>query len=208
MKMPMTLGMEMPITLGEYIQAINERHGGDDMNCNEECCNDTCSQYNSYYNEEDEEVQEVQIGTFRGYDGSTYVAVPETHYGDCTGCDAHYDNGRSEEVCFALGQHQCFESRVIWKKIETKPVGTDPLQGYDSVHKPKHYMLLQDKGVEVRDVCKAMAQRLQAKNYPAMLISDYIQALQYMLRFDQKGAAKQDLEKCKWYLDKLLEELS
>ena len=180
------------------------------MNCNNECRDDTCSQYNSYYNEEDEDesVPEVQIGTFRQYNGEVFVAVPEGPNSDCKGCDAHRDECKSDVVCHFIGQNQCFESRIIWKKIETKPVGTDPQKDYDSVHKPKHYMLMQDKGVEVRDVCKVMAKRLQAKNYPAMFISDYIQALQYMLRFDQKDAAKQDLEKCKWYLDKLLEELS
>lgn len=71
---------------------------------------------------------------------------------------------------------------------------------YDIVSKPKHYMLL--PGVEVRDVCKAMADRMQDK-YSAFFISDYIQFLQYVLRFDQKNGVE-DLEKAKWYLNKLI----
>lgn len=83
-----------------------------------------------------------------------------------------------------------------------KELGTSPEVGvkYDIVSKPKHYMLL--PGVEVRDVCKAMADRMQDK-YSAFFISDYIQFLQYVLRFDQKNGVE-DLEKAKWYLDKLI----
>ena len=84
----------------------------------------------------------------------------------------------------------------------SKQLGTNPEVGvkYDIVSKPKHYMLL--PGVEVRDVCKAMADRMQDK-YSAFFISDYIQFLQYVLRFDQKNGVE-DLEKAKWYLDKLI----
>ena len=80
------------------------------------------------------------------------------------------------------------------------PVRQNPEQ-FDIINKPKHYMLVE--GVEVRDVCKALAERMQDK-YSAFFISDYIQFLQYVLRFDQKNGIE-DLKKAKWYLEKLLE---
>lgn len=76
-----------------------------------------------------------------------------------------------------------------------------PPEQFDIINKPKHYMLVD--GVEVRDICKALAERMQDK-YSAFFISDYIQFLQYVLRFDQKNGIE-DLKKAKWYLEKLLE---
>lgn len=73
---------------------------------------------------------------------------------------------------------------------------------FDIISKPKHYMLV--PGVEVRDICKALAERMQDK-YPAFFISDYVQFLQYVLRFDQKNGIE-DLKKAKWYLEKLINE--
>lgn len=77
-------------------------------------------------------------------------------------------------------------------------------EGKDIVNKPKHYMLFPEKSVEVRDLMKVLANRLESK-YTAMFISDYIQMMQYVLRFDQKNGIE-DLEKAKWYLDKLIKE--
>lgn len=72
---------------------------------------------------------------------------------------------------------------------------------FDIISKPKHYMLVE--GVEVRDVCRALSDRMQDR-YSAFFISDYIQFLQYVLRFDQKNGAE-DLKKAKWYLEKLID---
>lgn len=78
----------------------------------------------------------------------------------------------------------------------------------DIVNKPKHYQLVMkdDEIVEVREICEALASRLSSNGYSGMFISDYIQMLQYVLRFDEKNG-KEDLDKAKWYLDKLLESL-
>jgi hypothetical protein len=73
---------------------------------------------------------------------------------------------------------------------------------YNVITKPKHYMLLPN--VEVRDVCKVLAERMEEKGYKAFFISDYIQFLQYVLRFDQKNGIE-DLKKAKWYLEKLID---
>lgn len=73
---------------------------------------------------------------------------------------------------------------------------------YDLVSKPKHYMLFEDKDIEVRDLMTILASRLEGK-YKAMFISDYIQAMQYLLRFDLKNG-EEDVAKAKWYLEKML----
>ena len=73
---------------------------------------------------------------------------------------------------------------------------------YDNISKPKHYMLLPN--IEVRDVCRVLAERMEEKGYKSFFISDYVQFLQYVLRFDQKNGIE-DLKKAKWYLEKLIE---
>lgn len=77
-------------------------------------------------------------------------------------------------------------------------------QTNSNVDKPKHYQIL--PGYEVRDICKVMADKLQAKGYSGFFISDYVQMLQYVLRFQDKNG-KEDLEKTSWYLNKMLEQL-
>lgn len=89
-------------------------------------------------------------------------------------------------------------SGCCFKKEST----ANEVEEFDIVSKPKHYMLV--PGIEVRDICKALAERMQDK-YPAFFISDYIQFLQYVLRFDQKNGIE-DLKKAQWYLEKLINE--
>lgn len=92
------------------------------------------------------------------------------------------------------GQHKFY--------VDGKEVCPD---NYDIVNKPKHYILDEAKGIEVRDVCAAVANRMQESGkYSGMFISDYVQALQYILRFDLKNGI-QDLEKAGFYLNKMIE---
>lgn len=73
------------------------------------------------------------------------------------------------------------------------------------VNSPKHYQIL--PGIQVRDVANTIADRLGKAGYTGGFISDYVQMLQYLLRFDQKGSDLQDLEKAKKYLDWLIADL-
>jgi len=73
---------------------------------------------------------------------------------------------------------------------------------FDAVNKPKHYMLFEDLGIEVRDVLAKLAGKLP-KNYPPMSTADYIQMMQYGMRFMEKNGVE-DLKKMRWYLDKLI----
>lgn len=75
----------------------------------------------------------------------------------------------------------------------------------DMVKQPSHYML--KPGLEVRDVIELLVGKIYcAENYPPqpMVVADYVQMMQYLMRFMEKNG-KQDLEKAKWYLDKLIE---
>ena len=77
---------------------------------------------------------------------------------------------------------------------------------YNSVSKPKHYMLFEKKGIEVRDVIEKLTEKfeLSSMGHSYMFAADYVQMMQYLMRFMDKNG-KEDLEKARWYLDKLIE---
>lgn len=77
------------------------------------------------------------------------------------------------------------------------------LDKYNVVEKPKHYMLFEEEGIEVRDVLKKLASKLSA--FSPMFIADYVQMMQYGMRFMDKNGLE-DLQKQRWYLDKMIEE--
>ena len=93
---------------------------------------------------------------------------------------------------------------------------------YDIVSKPKHYMLFDEmevkerafegQGVEVRDVIEKLVLKVQGQSLQtvphytkeaALFESDYVQLMQYLMRFMDKNG-KEDLEKARWYLDKMI----
>ena len=74
---------------------------------------------------------------------------------------------------------------------------------HDPVVKPKHYMLFEEEGIEVRDVIKKLVSKLHA--FRPMFIADYVQMMQYGMRFMDKNGLE-DLKKQRWYLDKMIEE--
>jgi len=84
---------------------------------------------------------------------------------------------------------------------------------HDPVEKPKHYMLFDadyvnataylKEGIEVRDVIERLVGKLP-KNAKPMYIADYVQMMQYLMRFMDKNGVE-DLKKARWYLDKLID---
>jgi hypothetical protein len=100
---------------------------------------------------------------------------------------------------FYAGVHQ------LWPKFESN---------YDTVNKPKHYMLFDQgdvtgyayamKGIEVRDVIEKLVDKLPPMQ--GMTVSDYVQMMQYLMRFMDKNGVE-DLEKARWYLDKIIQSL-
>ena len=101
--------------------------------------------------------------------------------------------------------------------------GLNGTMAYDIVSKPKHYMLFDEmevkerafegQGVEVRDVIEKLVLKVQGQSLQtvphytkeaALFESDYVQLMQYLMRFMDKNG-KEDLEKARWYLDKMIE---
>jgi hypothetical protein len=88
--------------------------------------------------------------------------------------------------------------------------GLNGTASYDVISKPKHYMLFEDQGIEVRDVIEKLIKKLYSspwKNSPdnaALFESDYVQLMQYLMRFMDKNGVE-DLKKARWYLDKMIE---
>ena len=85
--------------------------------------------------------------------------------------------------------------------------GFNGTAAYDIVSKPKHYMLFEDKGIEVRHVIEKLVDKCYsdglATQGSSLFISDYVQLMQYLMRFMDKNG-KEDLEKARWYLDKMI----
>lgn len=112
-----------------------------------------------------------------------------------------------------------------WKLYESQPVDGFPseaeeehfkaldakLNQYDVVEKPKHYMLFEEEGIEVRDVIEKLVAKFGNRgfevNYPlgaTLFESDYVQLMQYLMRFMDKNGVE-DLKKARWYLDKMIQ---
>lgn len=107
--------------------------------------------------------------------------------------------------CFSEGTDD--DPYPLWQPIK---VVANPVDKYDIVHKPKHYMLFEEQGIEVRDVIEKLV--LKVKEAPLMpwyrenslFESDYVQMMQYLMRFMDKNGLE-DLKKANWYLNKLIE---
>jgi hypothetical protein len=94
------------------------------------------------------------------------------------------------------------------KEIEEWQSGLNGTTSYDVISKPKHYMLFDDKGIEVRDVIEKLVDKCYsdglATQGSSLFISDYVQLMQYLMRFMDKNGVE-DLKKARWYLDKMIE---
>jgi hypothetical protein len=81
-------------------------------------------------------------------------------------------------------------------------------EDYNVISKPKHYMLFEDKGIEVRDVIEKLVEKMDGGGigglgYEPMVYADYVQLMQYLMRFMDKNGVE-DLKKARWYLDKMI----
>lgn len=86
------------------------------------------------------------------------------------------------------------------------------LDKYNVVDKPKHYMLFEDQGIEVRDVIEKLVWKIKmstGRQVPdwemtPMFDADYTQMMQYLMRFMDKNGVE-DLKKARWYLNQLID---
>jgi len=86
--------------------------------------------------------------------------------------------------------------------------GLNGTASYDVISKPKHYMLFEKEGIEVRDVIEKLVDKCYSDGLAtqgcSLFISDYVQLMQYLMRFMDKNGVE-DLKKARWYLDKMIE---
>ena len=146
---------------------------------------------------------------------------------DCNGCFYQEVDPRDGPCnsCFATAK---YVHRDVFKDVSDSPVFKqtgklsfefDPVKGlrktfgkqdYDTVNRPRHYMLFEEEGIEVRDVIEKLVGKLEDADktpmrYDAPLFtSDYVQMMQYLMRFMDKNGVE-DLRKASWYLDKMID---
>lgn len=141
----------------------------------------------------------------------------------CENClyEYHDDNQEPCSFCITSEKHDGYSmshftpkkdlNQVLREKLgkDNGRILHDPFldeQPEDVIKKPSHYML-GTSGLEVRGVLELLVGKIhEADTHPneALFISDYVQMMQYLMRFMDKNG-KQDLEKARWYLDKLIE---
>ena len=148
------------------------------------------------------------------YDEDDFILVPTIVDGKCQGCyfdsigDCFPDNFppcRSKIYVLKEEQYNCPVDMPILESKEKVNIPDNPSIQHDPVNKPNHYMLFPEKDIEVRDLMKVLAGQLD-EEYHGMLVSDYIQMMQYLLRWHRKNGLE-DLEKAHWYLSKIIEQV-
>lgn len=92
------------------------------------------------------------------------------------------------------------------KQIEEYMAGLNGTAAYDIVSKPKHYMLFEDKGIEVRHVIEKLVGKFEMSSlgHSYMFAADYVQLMQYLMRFMDKNGVE-DLKKARVYLNWMIE---
>lgn len=131
----------------------------------------------------------------------------------CLNCKHYVDivDNFNIGVCSACYSHKRWEpSEDFTKEYMERCLPGE--SAYDMVNKPKHYMLFEDKGIEVRDVLAKLSSKIrlgECTTVPCnwddgLFVSDYVQLMQYLMRFMDKNGLE-DLKKARFYLDKLIE---
>lgn len=126
-----------------------------------------------------------------------YGSLKDSHIAPCKSCSG-YNKYVKDSIYF-------------WNENDKKftAYGEEPVkEQYDVVSKPKHYMLFEDKGIEIRDVIGKLLEKIDQSNqewaFDPQDFADYVQAMQYFMRFMEKGG-KQDIQKGMWYMNKILD---
>ena len=134
---------------------------------------------------------------------SSNINLVESPYDcSCEGC--YYFDEEETDNCSNTDPY-CSKD-TIYKEITPEVESTSKIDiPNDPVIRPLHYQIFPEYSIEVRDICKVMSDRIEAKGYTAFFISDYVQMLQYVLRFQDKNGVE-DLEKAMYYLTKMIEQ--
>lgn len=78
----------------------------------------------------------------------------------------------------------------------------DTQEESSAVAKPSHYQIL--PGIEVRDICNTLADQLGDKGFKGSFIGEYMQVMQYLMRFHKKNGLE-DIKKAQYLLNKLVD---
>ncbi len=125
-----------------------------------------------------------------------FGSIKDSSMAPCKSCSG-YNKYVKDSVYFWEGKKE------EWAEDTDKSIDAG---AYDNVKKPKHYMLFEDKNIEVRDVLQKVTDKIYASGFSSndsLFVSDYVQMMQYLMRFMDKNGV-QDLEKAAWYLDKII----
>lgn len=71
---------------------------------------------------------------------------------------------------------------------------------------PKHYDLFPEHGIQVRELMQVLCDKLDRQGFSGFLCSDYVQAMQYFLRWFEKNGVE-DIEKGIWYMNKIIKQV-
>lgn len=99
--------------------------------------------------------------------------------------------------------YSVYENKYVWvdEMLEPLPIAGTELKTEkdvdDPVEHPAHYT---SGGIECIDALKASMPKEQFRGFLKG------NAMKYLWRYDKKGKAKEDLEKSRWYLDRLWSE--
>ena len=101
-------------------------------------------------------------------------------------------------------------SDAVIREIEEPKKRRDPcgIPEFDSVTKPKHYMLFSEEKQVIdliRDRCEVMYTHVDSLSVSSGY--EYGNAIKYLMRWPLKNGVE-DLRKCRQYLDMMIEELS
>jgi hypothetical protein len=95
------------------------------------------------------------------------------------------------------------------KQVEEYMAGLNGMtkEDYNVISKPKHYMLFESEGIEVRHVIEKLVCKFKEDELTELhplFISDYVQLMQYLMRFMDKNGVE-DLKKARVYLNWMIE---
>ena len=139
-----------------------------------------------------------------------YALMDKESEAPCATCKGYSNFVKGNVYATSHSSKPLKEAIDDWFKY-TDHGGGNTLDGYpelkyNSVDKPKHYMLFEDQGIEVRDVIEKLVDKMPTmyvtKN--SMFVPDYVQMMQYLMRFMDKNGVE-DLKKARWYLNQLID---
>ena len=145
-----------------------------------------------------------------------YALMDKDLEAPCAGCTG-YSNYVKGDVYMTAPRDKPYTAKPLKEAIDDWFAQTNGVEHedfwvsykgitHDPVEKPKHYMLFEDEGIEVRDVIEKLVEKFEmsSMSHPYMCVADYVQMMQYLMRFMDKNGVE-DLKKARWYLDKLID---